>query len=202
MSKEAERIINRSKTEHLHWLKMKESGDEIVKNNAKQLEKDFDLKDIGDPKFKTKRFLRSLISKTTLINEIDSKKYSTPYLLFPGFNDAFLVLERKLISSKRPYNESTKGLPSDYTYTEAMALGYRKVGDEYEVGFFGKNENDNYLCNHPDDGDFNPKDAGMLFTKTVVSEEDIILTLALAMASYEYNKGKTLNDQITFPSEI
>ena len=202
MSNETERIINRSNAEHLHRLKMKELGGKIVKKRADELLENFNLSDREESKFKAKRFLKSLLNKAHLKHEVDPDKYIYPYILLPNPDDAFLVLERKLISSKRPYNESTKGLPSDYTYTEAMALGYRKVGDEYEVGFFGKNENDNYLCNHPDDGDFNPKDAGMLFTKTVVSEEDIILTLALAMASYEYNKGKTLNDQITFPSEI
>lgn len=113
-----------------------------------------------------------------------------------------MVLERNSTTGTRPDNESTKGLSSDYKYTEVLALGYAKVKDGWVVGIFGKKDNDLYLYNHQDDGDFNPKDTGMLFTKTVVSEEDIVLTLALAMASYEYNKGKPLNDQITFPADL
>ena len=201
MSKETERIINKINAEHLHRLKMKEEGDEIVKNNAKQLEEDFNLRDIGDPKFKTKRFLKSLLNKTLLKHEVDPDKYIYPYILLPNPDGVFLVLERKLISRKRPHNESTKGLSWDCSYTKLKALGYRKVGDGLEVGFFGKNENDPYIFEDPDRGIFLPLDAGMLFTETI-TEKEIVPTLALAMASYEYNKGKRLNDQITFPSEI
>ena len=52
--------------------------DEIVKNKAKQLEEDFNLKDVGDPKFKTKRFLKSLLNKTLLKHEVDPDKYIYP----------------------------------------------------------------------------------------------------------------------------
>ncbi len=176
------------------------AGEEMVLKRANELQKDFDFKDMGDPKFRTKRFLKSLLLKVSLKNDVDPEKYTGPYILYPTLDDAFLVLERNSTTGTRPDNESTKGLSSDYKYTEVLALGYAKVKDGWVVGIFGKKDNDLYLYNHQDDGDFNPKDTGMLFTKTVVSEEDIVLTLALAMASYEYNKGKPLNDQITFPT--
>ena len=178
------------------------AGEEMVLKRANELQKDFDFKDMGDPKFRTKRFLKSLLLKVSLKNDVDPEKYTGPYILYPTLDDAFLVLERNSTTGTRPDNESTKGLSSDYKYTEVLALGYAKVKDGWVVGIFGKKDNDLYLYNHQDDGDFNPKDTGMLFTKTVVSEEDIVLTLALAMASYEYNKGKPLNDQITFPADL
>jgi len=198
MSKEAERIIiSRSTTEHLHWLKMKEEGGKIVKKRADELLNNLDFID-GIPK----RFLKSLLPQVSLKNDVDPEKHTNPYILYPTFDDAFLVLERNLTTGTAPYNESTKGLgSSDYRYAEVMALGYKKTKDGYVVGFFGKKEKDRYLYNHPDDGDFNPLEVGKLFTQTA-TEEEIIPTLALAAAIYEYNKGKPLNDQITFPSEI
>lgn len=202
MSKETERIINRSNAEHLHRLKMKELGGKIVKKRADELLRDFDLTDKGESKFKAKRFLKSLLLKASLKNEVDPEKYTGPYVLYPTLDDAFLVLERNSTTGTRPDNESTKGLSSDYKYTKVLALGYTKVEDEFIVGFFRKNENDRYLCNHSDYRDFTPIDAGNLFFKTVTDEKEIIPTLAQAMASYEYNKGKPLNDQVTFPSEI
>ena len=203
MSKETERIINRINAEHLHRLKMKEQGDEIVKNKAKQLEEDFNLKDVGDPKFKTKRFLKSLLNKTLLKHEVDPDKYIYPYILLQNPDDVFLVLERNSIKRIKTVVTEEYGVNKEisYEYIRMVALGYKKEGDEFEVGFFNRNENDPYIFEDPDRGIFLPLDAGMLFTKTV-REEEIIPTLALAMASYEYNKGKPLNDQITFPSEI
>lgn len=173
-----------------------EIGLMTVKKRADELLKNLDFID-GIPK----RFLKSLLLKVSLKNDADPEKHTDPYILYPNPDDAFLVLERNLTSKKRPDNESTKGLSTDYKYTEVMALGYTKVGDGFEVGFFKKNENDIYFANHPEDRNFTPLDAGMLFTK-IVNEEEIIPTLALAMASYEYNKEKTLNHQVTFPGEI
>ena len=202
MSKETERIMNRLKTEQLRRLETEKIGGEIVKKRADEYQEDFNSKDMGDSKFRIKRFLKSLLPKVSLKNEVDPEKYNDPYILYPGSDEAFLVLERKLISNKRPDNESTKGLPSNYEYTGVMALGYKKEEDKFIVGFFGKNENDIYLANHPEERDFKPvNNIGMLFTKTV-PEEEIIPTLALAMASYEYNNGKRPDDQITFPGRI
>ncbi|MDD3998738.1 MAG: hypothetical protein PHR98_01370 [Candidatus Shapirobacteria bacterium] len=201
MSNETERIINRSNAEHLHRLKMKELGGKIVKKRADELLENFNLSDREESKFKAKRFLKSLLNKAHLKHEVDPDKYIYPYILLPNPDDAFLVLEKKLISRKRPHNESTKGLSWDCYYTKLIALGYRKVEDGLEVGFFGKNKNDPDIFEDPDRGIFLSLDAGMLFTKTV-TEEEIVPTLALAIASYEYNKGRPLNDQVTFPSEI
>lgn len=177
------------------------AGEEVVLKRANELQRAFNLIDVGDSKSKSKRFLKSLITKIPLINEVDSDKYTGPYILYPNFNEAYLVLERKQITGVRPYNESTKGMSKNYQYTKVIALGYQKLKDRIQVGFFGKDENNPYIIEDPDRGIFLPLDAGMLFTETV-TEEEIVPTLALAAASYEYNKGKPLNDQITFPSEI
>ncbi len=192
MSKETDKIINKIKTDHLKQQKTKELGGEMVKKRAEELLNDFDLTNEGESKFKAIKFLKFLLNKANSKCVVDPDKHIFPHISIPNSDDAFLVLERNLTTGKLPYNESTKGLgSSDYTYTEVMALGYKKTKNGILVGIFGRK----------DGGDFNPKDAGMLFTETV-SEEKIIPTLALAMASYEYNKGKSLNDQVTFPSEI
>lgn len=201
MSKEAERIINRINAEHLHRLKMKEQGDEIVKNNAKQLEEDFNLKDVGDPKFKTKRFLEFLIPQITLKNTVDSEEYTTPYILSPNSDEVFLVIERNIATGNIDEHNIDESIKIIYKYIETMALGCKKYGEEIVVGFFKNHDKDPYLSHHPDEADFVPLDTGMLFFKTV-TEKEIIPTLAQAMASHEYNRGKPLNDQITFPSEI
>lgn len=195
MSKEADRIIKRSNTEYLQRLKMKELGGEIVKKRANELLRDFDLTNMGEPKFKAKRFLELMIPKITLINEVDPETNRNPYSVEINHN-YFLVLEDKWISGRTPDPRRLK-----YDYSQVTALGCKKDGKLFKVGFFKRNEIDPYIFEDPDRGIFLPLDAGMLFTKTV-TEEEIIPTLALAMASYEYNKGKPLNEQVTFPSEI
>ncbi|HNY04353.1 MAG TPA: hypothetical protein PKI92_01145 [Candidatus Woesebacteria bacterium] len=168
-----------------------------IEKRASELQRDRDFID-GNPK----KFLKTLLSIVDLKNEADPEKYTSPYILSPSFDETFLVLERKLMSGTKPYNEETKDhSTSDYKYIEVVALGYIENEDgSVEVGFFKKNEKDPYIYNHPEKIDFTPLDAGMLFTITV-SKEQIISTLALAFASYEYNKGKPLNNQVAFPSE-
>jgi len=47
------------------------AGEEMVLKRANELQKDFDFKDMGDPKFRTKRFLKSLLLKVSLKNDVD-----------------------------------------------------------------------------------------------------------------------------------
>jgi len=201
MSKETERIINRSNAEHLHRLKMKELGGKIVKKRADELLRDFDFTDKRESKHEAKRFLEFLIPQITLKNTVDSEEYTTPYILSPNSDEVFLVIERNIATGNIDEHNIDESIKIIYKYIETMALGCKRYGEEIVVGFFKNHDKDPYLSHHPDEADFVPLDTGMLFFKTV-TEKEIVPTLALAIASYEYNKGKDLNDQITFPSEI
>lgn len=177
-----------------------EFNKKMVEDRVDKLLRDFNLVDSDNPRFRARRFLESLIPKITLINEVDPEKHLIPYILEPNYN-AFLVLERKSISSRIPHYEYTRRFSHlDYQYTKVLALGYKKNENGVEVGFFGKNENDRYLYDHPEREEFTSLDTRMLFSTTVPVEE-IIPNLARAFASYERNKGRDLYNQVIFPSE-
>ncbi|MEL7666342.1 MAG: hypothetical protein AAGU06_02855 [Candidatus Shapirobacteria bacterium] len=150
-----------------------------------------------------KKYLKSLLDNIRLVNNVDPEKHPETYVVYPDTNSAFLVLEKTKEIGLTPYGEKTKGLPSEYHYTLIKALGYRQnIDGNYEVGFFSKHENDIYHKKDQEVINFNPVDAGMLFTRTVSSTEEIIASLKEAKNAYLYNQGKKIEDQIVFPKEL
>lgn len=179
--------------------KLSQADKKIVQDEADKLLLDFKPID-RTPWLLPKRFLESLIPKVSLKNNVDLERHPLPYIVEPN-NSAFLILKRKSVSILVPHTVTQYHYNSSYEYTEVLALGYEKDKDGIEVGFFSRNENDRYLNEHRERKNFIPLEIGMLFSKTV-PEKEIIPTLALAMASYQFNQEKENCNQVIFPANL